>query len=512
MPVDYQIEGGPRQETAVKTKPKPCMTLHAAPAKVNRLSRHSSLLEPKERCIVATLLADWRCQLPASITKLLRCAPESFDDLRLGTIAAAIQALATDGKPVAPLTVGEYLEAVHKLEAAGGNDFLHLLANDAVNIDVAELEAGPVWQAFTERRANTIFADAQSALEAQPAALPSILAGVRQAIDDISDGDGRPELGEWIGHFEKATCTPEALAQLSVPPREPILGEWFRQGDLGFIYGPRGSGKTWLAMHLARQCAEGGQVADWNAHKPRRVLYVDGEMPLDGIRERDIALSDSSAGGMFYLQHEVLFHLTGKVLNLTSSAVQTALLETCQRNGMELIFLDNLSCLFSGIKENDADAWELVLPWLLDLRRNRIAAVFIAHAGRNGLMRGTSRREDAAFWVMQLTEANDAAEVQNGAKFVCRFVKNRNATEQECPPLEWHFCKTKDEPHARVSWKKLSTLQVFRQWVQDGLTGASDIAGEMSLSKGQVSKLAKQGMAAGWLIKDGREYALAGQA
>ena len=93
------------------------------PAKVNRLSRHSSLLEPKERCIVATLLADWRCQLPASITKLLRCAPESFDDLRLGTIAAAIQALATDGKPVAPLTVGEYLEAVHKLEAAGGNDF-----------------------------------------------------------------------------------------------------------------------------------------------------------------------------------------------------------------------------------------------------------------------------------------------------------------------------------------------------------------------------------------------------
>lgn len=33
----------------------------------------------------------------------------------------------------------------------------------------------------------------------------------------------------------------------------------------------------------------------------------------------------------------------------------------------------------------------------------------------------------------------------------------------------------------------------------------------MGLSKGQVSKLAKQGMTAGWLKKDGRDYALTGQ-
>src|SRR5207247_6387631 len=144
---------------------------------------------------------------------------------------------------------------------------------------------------------------------------------------------------------------------------------------------------------------------------------------------RDTALSGPAADGMLYLQHEALFHLTGKVLNLTSASVQGALLESCQQRRVEVIFLDNLSCLFTGIKENDADAWELVLPWLLDLRRNRIAVVFIAHAGRNGFMRGTSRREDAAFWVMQLTETKDAGEIQNEAKFVCRFVKNRNATE-----------------------------------------------------------------------------------
>lgn len=317
---------------------------------------------------------------------------------------------------------------------------------------------------------------------------------------------------EWLEHLSKATCASSGLAQLSVPTREPIMGSWFKQGDLGFIFGARGLGKTWLALHIGRQIAEGGVVGDWKVHQPRRVLYVDGEMPLDGIRGRDAALSTAPTEHMFYLHHEALFHLTGKVLNLTNPSVQAALLEKCQQEKMEVLILDNLSCLFSGIKENDADAWEQVLPWLLDLRRNRIAVVFIAHAGRNGLMRGTSRREDAAFWIIQLAEAKDEGEIQNGAKFVARFVKNRNATEADCPPLEWHFNLPQGETSARVSWKKMSTPQLFRQWIEDGLTRATEIAEEMGITKGQASKLAKKAMLAGWLKKVGQEYQLTGQA
>lgn len=317
---------------------------------------------------------------------------------------------------------------------------------------------------------------------------------------------------EWLAHFDKATCPSSGLAQFAIPAREPILGQWFKQGDLGFIFGARGLGKTWLAMHIARQCAEGGSVADWKAQKARRVLYVDGEMPLDGIGARDAALTTAPADGMFYLQHEALFHLTGMVLNLTNPSVQAALLERCLREKTEILILDNLSCLFTGIKENDADAWEQVLPWLLDLRRHRIAVIFIAHAGRNGFMRGTSRREDAAFWIIQLTEAKDAGEIQNGAKFVARFVKNRNATEADCPPLEWHFSLPQGETRARVGWKKMSTAQIFRQWIEDGVISATEIAEEMGISKGQVSKLAKRAMVEGWLKKIGRDYALTGQA
>jgi hypothetical protein len=313
---------------------------------------------------------------------------------------------------------------------------------------------------------------------------------------------------EWVEHLATATCSSSGLAQLTVPAREPIMGEWFKQGDLGFIFGARGLGKTWLALHFARQCAEGGKVAEWTVHKPRRVLYVDGEMPLDGIRGRDVALSTAHTDGMFYLQHEALFHLTGKVLNLTNPIVQAALLEKCQQEKIEILILDNLSCLFTGMKENEADAWEKVLPWLLDLRRSRIAVIFIAHAGRNGLMRGTSRREDAAFWIIQLAEAKEDGEIQNGAKFVARFVKNRNATETDCPPLEWHFILPKGETKAHVSWKVSSSAQIFRDLIESGLTSASEIADDMGISKGQVSKLAQRAIKEGWLKKVGREYAI----
>jgi hypothetical protein len=183
------------------------------------------------------------------------------------------------------------------------------------------------------------------------------------------------------------------------------------------------------------------------------------------------------------------------------------LLQHAIDNKIEVLILDNLSCLFSGVKENDADAWELILPWLLNLRRRGIAVVFVAHAGRNGNMRGTSRREDAAAWIISLQEASNVTPGAAGAQFVAQFTKCRNTTVEDAPPLEWHFQRDGGDG-VTVKWNVADQLSVFRGWIEDGLESCSEIAEAMDISPGQVSKLASSAMRAGWLERKGRRYAL----
>lgn len=318
---------------------------------------------------------------------------------------------------------------------------------------------------------------------------------------------------DWPAILASSTVTAEELQRLPIKPRAPILDQWFLESDLGYIFAPRGLGKTWLAMHFAQAIASGGKAGPWAADKPRRVLYTDGEMALDLTQKRHRALAPTPHPNLSFLHHELVFQRNGKVLNLTAPLIQESLLQYTMANQIEVLFLDNLSCLFSGVKENDADAWELILPWLLQLRRHRIAVVFVAHAGRNGFMRGTSRREDAAVWIIALEEAVDASlskapKSSGGARFVTRFTKCRNTPGEEVPMLEWHFQRSGLEG-VSVHWSEADPLAIFRGWVEDGLDSCGDIALEMQLSKGQVSKLARRAQQAGWLTLKGRRYILA---
>jgi RecA-family ATPase len=50
--------------------------------------------------------------------------------------------------------------------------------------------------------------------------------------------------------------------------REKLLGDWFCEGDCGFIFAFRGTGKTWLALAMAQALSTGGKLGDWKAPHP----------------------------------------------------------------------------------------------------------------------------------------------------------------------------------------------------------------------------------------------------
>ncbi len=130
----------------------------------------------------------------------------------------------------------------------------------------------------------------------------------------------------------------------------------------------------------------------WTCESPWKTLYVDGEMPLSSMKERLLLLDNPPFDNLYLLSHEDLADQE-IILNLCKEEQQEWLLSYCITDSIKVLFLDNLSCLCSGMKENEADSWEQVLGWLLRFRHARITVVIIHHANRDGNdMRGTSRR------------------------------------------------------------------------------------------------------------------------
>ena len=317
-----------------------------------------------------------------------------------------------------------------------------------------------------------------------------------------------PDAMNWMDALNEAVVTSSELHDLELIPRKKLLSEWFCEGDCGFIFAFRGVGKTWLALAIAQALSTGGKLGDWRAPAPVKVLYVDGEMPPDLMRDRCEGL-EANNGNLQFLNHEILFERTGKVLNIANREIQHAITQRCVVSGAKVLILDNLSTLARGMKENEADSWELVGNWLLDLRRQKIAVVIAHHAGRSGEMRGTTKREDNVFWIIALDDAKKDADDKRGARFVSRFTKPSRNSQDEVPAYEWHLITT-PSGQVRISHKQAQTIDVFRRLIEDGVTECIQIAQEMKVSPASVSRFAKKAMDAGWLKKRGREYVLIG--
>ena len=315
-------------------------------------------------------------------------------------------------------------------------------------------------------------------------------------------------LKPWGEVFESAVVSSEHLNDVTIPKRQDLVGKWFKEGDLGFICAQRGVGKTHLSMMLANALAgPTPHIGPWDCPGNIPVLYVDGEMPLDDIRHRDRAyLNVEAESSVQYLNHEVVFKESAREMNLADPIFQQEILSFCMNKGIKAVFFDNLSSLASGMRENDADDWEKVKPWLLRFRRAGIAVVIVHHAGRSGKPRGTSKREDDTFWVIELED--DPDESSEGARFKLRFSKNRNDPGKN-QVLSWHF-RPLDDGIIEPTYKILDPEEDFIELIRSGVCRCTDLADAMGWKTPRVSKLAKRLQKQGRIEIENGRYRIAG--
>src|SRR5262249_35944671 len=110
----------------------------------------------------------------------------------------------------------------------------------------------------------------------------------------------------WAQFLDEGGCSSLDLASMKIVPREAIFDDWCLVGDLGFVFAPRGLGKTWISMHLAHGATTKTNVGPWKTHKQLKGLYLDGEMPPQDIQSRDRLLGQPTAN-LIYVNHQILF-------------------------------------------------------------------------------------------------------------------------------------------------------------------------------------------------------------
>lgn len=182
--------------------------------------------------------------------------------------------------------------------------------------------------------------------------------------------------------------------RMEIKPREMLLDPILPVQGLAMIHAKRGVGKTHLALGIAVAVAGGKEFLRWRAPKPRKVLFVDGELPASVLQlwtaEAVAAIgADDVTENLTFITPDLQDF---GIPDLATFEGQAALLEHVE--SADLMILDNLSALVRAGNENEAESWLPLQAWALDLRRRGKSVLFVHHSGRAGNPRGTSKRED----------------------------------------------------------------------------------------------------------------------
>jgi putative DNA primase/helicase len=307
------------------------------------------------------------------------------------------------------------------------------------------------------------------------------------------NGDSRPgeqNAPQYVPAYQRGlvALTGAELLKRVFPPREMVLAPMLPEKGIVMIFAERGIGKTWVGLNIAHACAGGGGFLRWSAPRPRRVVYIDGEMPAAVLQER----YGSIVAGADFDAPEENFRLVAA--DLQQDGLPDLADPAAQRfyDGViadaDLVIIDNLSTVCRALRENEADSWGPVQAWCLRQRAAAKSVLLVHHAGKGGAQRGTSRKEDVLDSVVSLKRPIDY-DASEGARFEVHFTKNRGFFGDDAAPFEARLADGRWETGEIIQDDSVETIRALKG---DGAT-VREIAKRLGIPKSTVSDKLKRG-------------------
>ena len=425
--------------------------------------------DPETLLAEKSVLAGILCALPgeegATRELVSTLQPDDFQHPPHRAIFRAIVHVAADkNAPIDLVTVDAALRCLDVYDMAGGPAWSRV-TNDSGMLSMAVYHAKQILSASRKRRARLH--------------LQSLTEQLGNGISTEDASEALREIQRMLtsGSSAIATRTMRDLLETDFPAREYILTPWLRAKDLAMVYSPAGRGKTLFCLNVALSVAGGLPCFKWQCVQPRRVLYVDGEMAREEMRERSVNMLRGMADNTESLQ-TIADNCTmimsddqdRPMQSLGTTTGQSIIDRQVEKLRPDLLILDNISTLANtDVEENSAESWAPVQSWLVDLRRRGVAVLLVHHAGKGGGQRGTSKRSDALNTVINLATPEDYR-MEDGCRFVLKFEKSRGLKGVDLKPFDARLCSDSTGWTWTIRDCDDAEDDLIRQMISDGVT------------------------------------------
>jgi hypothetical protein len=318
---------------------------------------------------------------------------------------------------------------------------------------------------------------------------------------------------------ELESLTAEAWAAKKLPPRDHLMGTLLSTTSRWMVQADTGTGKTLLVMAIAMAVAANRRILHWaSCGRPRRVMYIDGDLPAETCQERvKLMLALYGAAGVKFFAYNLdQLEREGRGFEPFNTTAGRAWLEReIERVKPDLIVFDSVMCLTIDAMTDDR-SWRPVAELMGWLTGRRIAQIWVHHTGHDpnrGF--GTKSREWRLDTVVLLTEANnEGLSAEEGAPVEMRFKKARLRTPQNsnefqelkiaCGPQGWRAIgELSDKPERGKSEAAILTKAFCDAYDQlsDGAEEGGYV-GSYKILKVSVARLRDALKSAGWLDAD----------
>ena len=218
------------------------------------------------------------------------------------------------------------------------------------------------------------------------------------------------------------------------------------------ITGKAGIGKTLLGLQIAWAITTGQSPLDgWEVPTPRRVLYVEGEMPAATLQARlraiRAALPQVPASGYLRIVSAALVKFPGGLPDLSTSEGQEWL--DARVDDAEVLLIDSITTAMPTQEQNEGHDWGPVQVRLLEYRRQGRTVILLHHHNKAGSQNGTERRMVPLDTAIDLRRP-DGYRAAEGARFILEYTKNRGFFGPDAEPFELAY-RTDD---GKASWTR----------------------------------------------------------